>query len=306
MRTKLHIKHCYRWGCYQIHHLQLSQTAHQLDWILVVLFSTLCQQIMILNNKQLAIPCLYVQEQVYLVEQSCQYGVKLVEKMLEIEKKANNVSFHLVATLVDASPKGQFAGQVVALAYDNAKSETRIGDFTDAGGDCQGRMTCWVPTNMTAPRALYTNYASTTETTTVSTKSVSTILSSRAIATKDATTTTTLTQFSTLTSFNIPSLTVRVPVTTTETLEFIYEKHSTIVTHSPTTFVTSITVSATSLTVTTTTTVVPTTTITDTTTETSFTYTLNETTTTSTTYISTSVSNTYTLTTISIKTWYHI
>ncbi|KAL9545421.1 hypothetical protein MBANPS3_007160 [Mucor bainieri] len=208
----------------------------------------------------------------------------------------------ILSVWLDASPLGQFAGQVVALAYDNTNSETRIGDFTDAGGDCQGRMTCWVPTNMTAPRALYTNYASTLETTIVSTRSVSTVLSSRVVATRDVTGTTTLTQFSTLTSFNIPSVTIKVPVTTTATLEFVYEKRITTTTHTPTTLGTSTTVPATSLTLTTTTTVVPTTTTTDTTTDTSFTYSLNETTTTSTTYVSTSVSNTYTLTTISTMT----
>ncbi|KAL7315761.1 hypothetical protein PS15m_004940 [Mucor circinelloides] len=211
-------------------------------------------------------------------------------------KRAVNVLF---ATLVDASSQGQFAGQVVALAYDNAKTQARIDDFYDAGGECQDRMTCWVPTNMTVPPALYTSYASATETTTVSTNSVSTVTSSRIAATVDATFTTTSTQFSILTKLEIPSVSITSAVTTTDTYEFVYEKNTTVTIHISTTIGISITVPATSHTTTTTTTIVPTSTTTETISETSFTYTLTETTTTSTAHISTSISNTYTLTTVS-------
>ncbi|CAO0797448.1 unnamed protein product [Mucor circinelloides] len=233
------------------------------------------------------------------------FGGTILSVWCKLERKwpiYKLIVLYFAATLVDASSQGQFAGQVVALAYDNAKTQARIGDFYDAGGECQDRMTCWVPTNMTAPRALYTSYASVTETTTVSTSSIFIVTSSRIVATTDATFTTTLTQFSILTKLEIPSVTITSTVTTTDTYEFVYEKNTTTTMHTPTTIGTSITVPATSLTTTTTTTIVPTSTTTETTSETSFTYTLTETTTTSTTHISTSVLNIHTVTTVSTMT----
>ncbi|KAL9559686.1 hypothetical protein MBANPS3_000309 [Mucor bainieri] len=204
--------------------------------------------------------------------------------------------------LADGSPLGQYSGQVVALKYDAGNIDSRIGDFSDVGGACQGDTRCWVPTNLTLPRPLGTTTIVKVETTTLRTKSTtSTRISSRAIATATITVTSTLTSFVTSTSYSVPQVTIAVPATTTATLVFIYEKNVTTTTREPTTLGTSITVPATSLTTTTSTTIVPTTTTTDTTTDTYFTYTLNETTATSTTDVSTSVSNTYDLTTVSTK-----
>lgn len=78
--------------------------------------------------------------------------------------------FYLIATLLEAFSAGGFSGQVVALAYDNASTEATIGDFSDAGGTCQGRMKCWVPTEMTVAKREHTEYASTIETTTINTR----------------------------------------------------------------------------------------------------------------------------------------
>ncbi|KAF1800153.1 hypothetical protein V8B55DRAFT_1393696 [Mucor lusitanicus] len=206
------------------------------------------------------------------------------------------------STLADGSSQGQYAGQVVALTYDSGNIDSRVGDFSDAGGICQGDTKCWVPTNLTLPKVLGTTTVVKVETTTLRTKTTtSTSISSRAIATSIITVTSTLTSFVTSTSYSIPQVTIAVPATTTATLEFVYEKHITATQREPTTLGTSITVPGTSLTTTTSTTVIPTTTTMDTTTDTYFTYRLNETTTTSTTYVSTSISNTYDLTTISTK-----